>query len=260
MLSASFLGLFLATTVSAVPFKGLNSTKWTPEHILKADEVILFGEGRMEVVHQSVYHELIKSEGVLEEIPAVPQSYPVPTPAVGVPRSDKDDSLEARDECDLTTAVITDRSETFVDWDVQMSPVIIGTGSKGITVSVTSGYSVANSVTVSAGGDYTAVKDKLGLSFGIDYSRTYTTSALINIGATVEDGYSGVMVTKPIKTRKYGRVMKGCLGSQTQSGTFSADSFEEKEYAGIKWVSGAITLCAKKEFPLSRCTGSGNFV
>ncbi|WZH45812.1 uncharacterized protein QYS62_006880 [Fusarium acuminatum] len=259
MHSVNLLALALAATVSAVPFKGLNSTKWTPEHILKSDEVILYGEGRMEVVHQSVYHQLIQSKHISEDIPALPEKFPVATPAVGSPRSDNS-SLYQRDECDLTTAVITDRSETFVDWDVQMSPVIIGTGSKGITVTVTSGFSVANSVSVSASGDWTAVKDKLGLSFGIDYTRTWTSSAAINIGATVEDGFSGVMVTKPIKTRKYGRVLKGCLGSQKESGTFTADSFEEKEYAGIKWVSGAITLCAKKEFPLSRCTGSGNFV
>ncbi|KIL85450.1 hypothetical protein FAVG1_11407 [Fusarium avenaceum] len=258
MHSVNLLALALAATVSAVPFKGLNSTKWTPEHILKTDEVILYGEGRMEVVHKSVYHELIQSQSISEDIPVAPEKFPVTTPAVGSPRPDNG-SLDERDECDLTTAVITDRSQTFVDWDVQMSPVIIGTG-KGITVSVTSGFSVANSIGVSASGDWAAVKDKLGLSFGIDYSRTWTSSALINIGATVEDGFSGVMITKPIKTRKYGRVLKGCLGSQKESGTFTADSYEEKEYAGIKWVSGAITLCAKKEFPLSRCTGSGNFV
>lgn len=46
MLSVNLLALALATTVSAVPFKGLNGTKWTPEHILKSDEVILYGEGR----------------------------------------------------------------------------------------------------------------------------------------------------------------------------------------------------------------------
>ncbi|EEU35389.1 uncharacterized protein NECHADRAFT_100788 [Fusarium vanettenii 77-13-4] len=258
MLSSSFLGLVLATTVSAAPFQGLNSTRWTPEHILQPDEVILYGEGRMEVVHESVYHSLIASDGISEDIPEVPEAFPAPSHPFKAPKSSNDNSLSKR-QCDLTTAVVTDRTQTFVDWDVQMSPVIIGTGD-GITVSVTSGYSVSNSVSVSGGADWTVVKDKLGLSFGVDYSRTWTSSASINIAAKVADGYSGVMITKPIKTRKYGRVLKGCIGSQTESGTFSADSFEEKEYAGIKWVSGAITLCSKKEFPLSRCTGSGNFV
>lgn len=53
MLSVNLLALALATTVSAVPFKGLNSTRWTPEHILKSDEVILYGEGRSKYIFLS---------------------------------------------------------------------------------------------------------------------------------------------------------------------------------------------------------------
>jgi hypothetical protein len=123
-----------------------------------------------------------------------------------------------------------------------------------------SGYTVANSVSVSAGLDLTFVKDKVGSSVGIDYTRTWTTQTAVTVKGTVKDGYSGVMITKPIKTRNSGRVLKGCLGSQTQEGTFAADSFDDGSYAGVKWVSGAITMCTKKEFPLSRCSGSGNFI
>jgi hypothetical protein len=38
----------LATAASAAPFveRSLNSTKWTPEHILQPGEIILYGEGR----------------------------------------------------------------------------------------------------------------------------------------------------------------------------------------------------------------------
>jgi hypothetical protein len=48
MLAVNILGLVLATAVSAVPVieHRLNSTKWTPEHILQPGEVILFGDGR----------------------------------------------------------------------------------------------------------------------------------------------------------------------------------------------------------------------
>lgn len=137
-----------------------------------------------------------------------------------------------------------------------MSPVVIGTGS-GMDVSVMSGYMVANSISVSAGMDLSLIKDKLGSSAGIDYTRTWTTQTAVTVKGTVADGYSGVMITKPIKTRKTGRVLKGCLGSQTEDGTFSADSFEDGSYAGVKWVFGAITMCSKKEFPLSRCSEGG---
>jgi hypothetical protein len=140
-----------------------------------------------------------------------------------------------------------------------MSPVVIGTGN-GMDVSVSSGYTVGNSISVSAGLDLSLIKDKLGSSVGIDYTRTWSTQTVVTVKGTVANGYSGVMITKPIKTRKSGRVLKGCLGSQTQEGTFAADSYEDGSYSGVKWVSGAITMCTKKEFPLSRCTGSGNFV
>lgn len=204
----------------------------------------------MEVVHEDVYKQILKSENLSLERPA----------------DDENLSVEARDEtglharqCEYQTAVITDRTQTFVDWDVQMSPVVIGTGS-GIDVYVSQGYSVSNSVSVSAGLDLKFIKDKLGGSLGIDYSRTWSTQTAINIKGTVPNGYSGVMITKPIKTRKYGRALKGCLGSQTQTGTFMADSFQEGSYGGVKWVSGAITMCTKKQFPLSRCNGQGNFI
>jgi len=203
----------------------------------------------VEVVHESVYHKLLAAQGHSLTAPEIE--------ALGSAKSNV--SMHARDDCDLTTAVITDKTQTFVDWDVQMSPVVIGSGA-GMDVSVMSGYTVSNAVSVSAGLDISLIKDKLGGSLGIDYTRTWTTQTAVTVKGTVADGYSGVMITKPIKTRKSGRVLKGCLGSQTEAGTFSADSFEDGSYAGVKWVSGAITMCSKKEFPLSRCSGSGNFV
>lgn len=48
--SAALVGLVLASAASAAPTAielntpELNSTKWTPDHVLKHDEVILYGE------------------------------------------------------------------------------------------------------------------------------------------------------------------------------------------------------------------------
>ncbi|KAJ5995125.1 hypothetical protein N7481_002102 [Penicillium waksmanii] len=206
----------------------------------------------VEVVHESVYHNLMAAQGHSLSAPET-EVFPVGS-------AQHNRTIHARDDCDLTTAVITDKTQTFVDWDVQMSPVVIGSGTTGMDVSVMSGYTVSNSVSVSTGLDINLIKDKLGGSVGIDYTRTWTTQTAVTVKGTVADGYSGVMITKPIKTRKTGRVLKGCLGSQTEDGTFSADSLEDGSYAGVKWISGAITMCSKKEFPLSRCEGSGNFV
>ncbi|KAJ5175151.1 uncharacterized protein N7482_001028 [Penicillium canariense] len=253
MLFNAIVGFALATSAIAAPFtvSGLNSTKWTPDHILQPDEVILYGEGRMEVVHESVYHALMAEQGLTgkPEAPELPS-----TPYASHNGSD----LSARANCH-TTAVVTDRSETFIDWDVQMSPVVIGAGT-GIDVYVSSGYSVSNTLEVTAGLDVTAIKDKLGASLGIDYWRTWSTQTVVNIKGTVANGYSGVMITKPTTTRRYGRILTGCLGSQKQTGTFVADNHVDGSYAGVKWVQGAITMCMKKEYPLSRCEGGGYFV
>jgi hypothetical protein len=121
-----------------------------------------------------------------------------------------------------------------------MSPVVIGTGT-GIDVYVSQGYSVSNSINVGGSADWGVVKDKLKLSLGVDYTRTWTTQTVINIKGNVPNGYSGVMITRPLKTRRYGRTMRGCVGSMKQTGTFMADSYKEGSYNGVKWVSGAIS-------------------
>lgn len=49
MIFPTFVAHVLAGVVSAAPVhetRELNSTKWTPDHILQPDEVILYGEGR----------------------------------------------------------------------------------------------------------------------------------------------------------------------------------------------------------------------
>ncbi|KAH8733572.1 hypothetical protein BGZ61DRAFT_565594 [Ilyonectria robusta] len=255
--SAALVGLVLASAASAAPTAielntpELNSTKWTPDHVLKHDEVILYGEdGRMEIVHESVYEQLIGQHGFDLEAPEIDEAFL---------NSTDDKVLDARADCSYTTALITDKTENFVDWDVQMSPVVIASVG-AMDVYVSSGYSVSNSVTVSGEGELKFIKDRLGASFGVSYTRTWTTQTVINIKGTVPKGWSGVMITRPFKTRRYGRNMRGCIGSQKQIGTWMADSYQEGSYAGVKWVSGAISMCAKKQFPLTRCNGSGKFI
>jgi hypothetical protein len=169
-------------------------------------------------------------------------------------------SVEKRDSCAHTTSIVTDKTETFVDWDIQMSPVICATGP--IDISVTSGYSVANTVGGSAGVDLKLVADRLGTSFGINYSRTWTSSTLINVKSTVNDGECGTMISRPIVTRRSGRMLSGCVGSLSEVGTWYADSHRETSYGGVSWVEGAISLCRKRQGgpPLSRCEGSDNFI
>jgi len=101
----------------------------------------------VEVIHESIYNALIKSRGISFEPPKLDMDYLNST----VPLARYASTHDRRD-CLSTNAVITDKTETFIDWDVQMSQVVIGTGS-GIDVSVAAGYSVSNSISVGAGGD-----------------------------------------------------------------------------------------------------------
>lgn len=66
MIAPKFILLSLAAVASAAPFmteRDLNSTLWTPDHILKQDEVILYGEGRSKspsyypAHHHLTYHQ-----------------------------------------------------------------------------------------------------------------------------------------------------------------------------------------------------------
>ncbi|KAM0326085.1 hypothetical protein ACHAQA_006678 [Verticillium albo-atrum] len=124
-----------------------------------------------------------------------------------------------------------------------MSPVVIGVGRNGLDVSVASSYSVSNAVSVRAGLNPTLVTNWLTSAFSISYTRTWTTTATVTVRGTVFDGETGVLITRPWKNRRYGRAFRGCIGSLTQTGIWMADSFEEGSYEGVRWVSGAITMC-----------------
>lgn len=171
-----------------------------------------------------------------------------------------DAALSKRD-CNSNFQYVIDRTQRFVDWDVQMSPVIIGAGNGGIDVTISKSYAIANSVTVSAGIDLTLIKDRLKAGLNIDYSRTWTTTQGYLVRGNVAAGQTGVVITRPWTNRRYGRTFQGCVGSLRQTGTFMANSHEDGSYEGVTWVAGAITMCNKKQssIPLSRCNGGGNF-
>lgn len=234
--------------------KEYNSTAWVPGTVLKAHEVLLFGENRAEVVHQDVWTDLIE--------PQLNQLHAVDADATDNIISTRDEHWDEKRECQVITSAVTDKTENFVDWDVQMSPVIHGVGAR-TTVTVTQGYSVTNGLTVGAGLDYTFVKDVLQGALKIDYSHSWTTTYQASMAYEVTAGYSGTIVTKPTVTRRSGRILKGCIGAQTSQGDFQATSHEEGQRGGLTWVQGNISLCQRQiadGAPLARCNGGGNFI
>lgn len=108
---------------ATLPFTGditlpqeYNSTVWVPGRVLKAHEVLLFGENRAEVVHQDVWTDLIE--------PQLNQLHAVDEASEGSIISTRDEHWDEKRECQVITSAVTDKTENFVDWDVQMSPVV----------------------------------------------------------------------------------------------------------------------------------------
>ncbi|KAI1852799.1 hypothetical protein JX265_003283 [Neoarthrinium moseri] len=206
---------------------------------------------------ESQVKQLLAAEGILPEAPPFDESwlnFTAPEP------SSKE--LSARQtSCGSTTSFVTDKTERFVDWDVQMSPVVLGAGS-GVDVTVSSGWSVSNSVSASAGLDIKFVKDRLGSTLGVDFSRTWTTTTSLMYKTTIKAGEAGTWITRPWVTRRYGRTFQGCPGSLAETGTWTADSHEDGTYDNAKWISGFITACIKPaptNGDLSFCNGDGKF-
>ncbi|KAH6988917.1 hypothetical protein BKA56DRAFT_542181 [Ilyonectria sp. MPI-CAGE-AT-0026] len=263
-----FAGLFLITAVSAavVNSGGIpNASKWVPGSALEPGHLIVPLDGVVEhAVKESDYLNWLKSQGVLLKAPELDPSW-VTYNASDIPaietRELAERDIEARAPCSQTFSITTDNTITFVDWDLQMSTVACAHFGD-LTVTVTSGHSIANTIGGSAGVDLGFVKDRLTGSLGINYSRTWTTTQTTADSHVVHDGFCGVMIYKPITTRRYGRQFVGCVGNIKQVGTWYADSHKSQSYNGLSWVEGAVSYCEKRQGnpPLSRCQGGGNFI
>lgn len=210
-------------------------------------------------MNMSTWKAMVEAEGIMLKAPPLDPAYYNFTAPEEVEEDLSELSLEKR-QCSRTTAIITDRTERFVDWDVQMSPVVCGNGGP-MDVTVTSGFTVANTIEIQGGGEATFIADRLSASFGVSFSRTWTTQYSVATRTTVNDGECGVIVTNPLTTRRYGRTMRGCPGSYTQIGTWIANDRGRGSYSGVEWVSGSITTCRKRQAsaPLTRCRGQGEF-
>ncbi|EHA56375.1 hypothetical protein MCOR02_004891 [Pyricularia oryzae] len=243
---------------NALTYETLNVTD-TADRTLRNGERVVFGNGRTTVVSEATYKLLLKLEGVSAETPEIDWDY-IKSGEKFAGNYRNGTSLDKRD-CSNDISYTVDTKQRFVDWDVQMSPVIIGAGNHGIDITISKSWTVSNGITVSGGFDPSSLYSKLGASFGVDYSRVWTTSQGYLVRATVDDGQTGVVITEPWVNRKYGRTFQGCPGSLRQVGTFMADSHEDGSYEGVSWVSGAITGCIKSQssIPLTRCHGSGAF-
>ncbi|KAL8367110.1 hypothetical protein RB595_000429 [Gaeumannomyces hyphopodioides] len=259
----SILALAIAGTAVAAPTS--ENPASDAVNLLQPGQHILIKGDQQEIVNDTALHEYLKAEGIALERPEVDQEWLNFKPDAEAVANMSAPALSARQfSCQSTTSIVVDKKERFMDWDVQMSPVVVGAGRDGIRCSIESGWTTSNSISVSAGLDWKIIKDKLGSTFGISYTRTWTSSGGTSYSTVIHRGEAGTWTITPWTNRKYGRTFRGCPGSLVQTGTFMADSHEDGQYEGRKWVSGTISACIKTAPPrgqaLTRCHGRGDFI
>ncbi|KAK4622078.1 hypothetical protein CLAFUW4_07069 [Fulvia fulva] len=256
MIASLLFGLCLAKTIVAAPAPAQAQTfDVTPA---EDDVVVLLEDGNHMLINYTTWVEKLTFEGFSLTPPELDPDF-LNFTGVESPKG----NAQKRDDasCENTKQMTLDKTERFVDWDIQMSNVVCATGAMDIFVM--SGWSVANSVTISGGLDLgTWLKGKLGPSVGVDFGRAWISSQSAQNKGTVRDGNCGVMITKPLTTRRSGRILQGCLGATTQIATWYADDHGTGSYNGVSWIAGAVGMCTKPgtEPPLTRCKGQGEFV
>ncbi|KAH7409022.1 hypothetical protein BKA64DRAFT_664003 [Cadophora sp. MPI-SDFR-AT-0126] len=241
--------MFSSSIVSLIMAAGLASAAVVPR-TLNPDEIIVYGEGRVEIMNKTAFTALQSGATIGRPAPIHPDL----VSGSGSTNTTSSASILNK-RCDSITVFTPNPVQTFLDWDVLMSSVIHATGDSA-TVSVTQGYSIANSVTVTAGLSAAIPETFLTASFGISYAETWTSTYSAAYTFGVPDGKYGAVVSNPWATRHSGFVDTGCVGSASRA-YYQGDSYTSKASGGLSWVDGTISLCTGDEFPLKRCLGEG---
>ncbi|QDS73713.1 hypothetical protein FKW77_003471 [Venturia effusa] len=249
-------------------------------HAKRHDDVIAFGaNGRVEVFQRDYYNELTKNltrgppafaypelthdengikskEQLLAEKKAIEKRGTlIPSPTVPTKAGpQKREDLEKRACKSYTLAV--DHVTKFLQWDVPMSRVIHAAAAQS-TVILTDGFQLSNSLSISQSFAFEFVPDFFTSTTTIEYSRTWTTTTTLAYSFPVPLGEWGLVVSNPQTQRNYGEVYQGCIGAMKQISTYTGDSYSDHTYGGLSWVTGTITACTAKQYPIPKCIGSG---
>jgi hypothetical protein len=214
------------------------------------DDVILYGNGRLSVMKRTEFTELeaARNSGIAPPKPGYLEDNLITY--TGNATNSPGPRLAKRDR----TLIIPGASNRFLGWDVQMSQVVKGAPT---TISVSSGFSISNSITVGASSSLTLIKDFLSVSMHVDYSQSWQSTQSQSFQVSVPEGKYGAFVSNPWTNRATGNVWTGTIGGEGSLTYYQGDSFEAKQFDSMEWVDGVISLCTGDEFPLKRCLGEG---
>lgn len=239
------LHITLAALVAAATFSSALPSNPIPQVLTEKDVIVFGANGRVEVMKRDEYHLLTRD--LYSKTPASLTSFENTTSET-IPRK----ALSKR--CKSKEVYTMNPDVSFINWDVPMSPVVKSSGDSN-SVSVTQGFSISNSITVSS--TISAVADFLTASFGISYTETWQTSFAAAFTFQIPNGKFGAVVSNPATTRKTGHVDIGCIGEATERVEYQADSYTSQSFGGLGWVEGTISLCTGDVYPLKMCIGDG---
>ncbi|KAF9767765.1 hypothetical protein IL306_015022 [Fusarium sp. DS 682] len=157
--------------------------------------------------------------------------------------------------CESTEVQVLSEKE-FLNWDVPMSPVVSSLDGSKATVSVTSGFTISNSISVGASFGLTILKDILSSTLSIDYTESWSSSQQQSLSFQVPENHHGLIVSQPYVRRVQGNVLNGC-GDDIEKAEFTSDSYESQTYGNLEWVKGIIRLCSSETYPIPFCNGEG---
>jgi hypothetical protein len=219
---------------------------------LTENDIIVWGSnGRMEVMNKSEFALLASQSSTAFNLTA---STPISLNSTITNNTLSSRSLSPRG-CSSQTYFTMNDPETFLNWDVPMSSVLKG-NTATTTVTVTQGYTIANSISVGIATTYTLIEKILTTTLSISYTETWTSSYSAAYAFAIPEGKYGVVVSNPATTRHSGFIDVGCIGSSERS-YFQADSYSSKAYGGLSWVDGTISLCTGDTYPVPMCNGGG---
>ncbi|KAH8794352.1 hypothetical protein F5882DRAFT_288984 [Hyaloscypha sp. PMI_1271] len=248
----------LSSTLTALLFGVTFVTAATlPPRMLTEDDVILYGRnGRVEVMKRSEYSVIAATDSPFYNADNVPPANATVYKATSSSTTDELPTRALGARCSTETVFTLNPVETFLNWDILMSRVVKA-NTDGTIVSVTEGFSISNSISVSASATLSLVENFLSTTFSISYTETWDSSYAAAYTFSVPTGKYGAVVSNPSTTRHSGYVDIGCIAEGATRVAFQADSYTSMSYDSLAWVDGVIQLCTGDTFPLPRCTGSG---
>lgn len=215
---------------------------------LDESHLVLFGvDGRTEVVDKA---EFMAKYHANHTTPLAPASLMNQTS-----HAELASDLEKRG-CKVATVITEYPDSYFLNWDVPMSPVVKA-GELTTIISVTEGYSIADTITVTETTTLTLVKNFLEQALSFSYAWTWTTSITDAFTFYINPHKFGYIRVNAWTHRKSGHVEIGCIGTATHRVNYQSDIYTSKSYDHLAWVAGVISLCTGDSYPVHNCLGNG---